>query len=179
MKKDARPAADAGHIVPDLLAPDLKLVMCGTALGRVSAREKAYYANPGNQFWQAVHRIGLTPRRLHPKEYPGMLELGIGLTDLCKTAFGNDDELPDGAFDRDALIRKIEQFQPSVLAFTSKTGGQFFLGRKLEYGLQEDRIGDTTIYVCCSPSGRARRFWQENVWEGLAALVNEAEPKTS
>ena len=102
-----------------------------------------------------------------------MLELGIGLTDLCKTAFGNDDELPDGAFDRDALLQKIEQYQPGVLAFTSKTGGQFFLGRKLNYGLQEEKIGDTKIYVCCSPSGRARRFWQEDVWEGLATLVNE------
>lgn len=162
---------DSSHLVPDLLGPDLKLVLCGTALGRVSFREKAYYANPGNQFWQAVHRVGLTPRRFSPKEYPQMLELGIGLTDLCKTAFGNDDELPAGAFDRDALRQKIEAHRPRVLAFTSKTGGQFFLARKLSYGLQAETIGDTKIYVCCSPSGRARRFWQETVWEDLAKLV--------
>lgn len=158
-------------LVPDLLAPDLKLVFCGTALGRVSARERAYYANPGNQFWTAIHRIGLTPRKLSPKEYPEMLNFGYGMTDLCKIYFGNDDELPPDAFDREDLRAKIEYFQPKILCFTSKTGGQYFLERKLEYGLQEERIGDTQIYVCTSPSGRARRFWREDVWQVLADSV--------
>ena len=160
-----------GHLVPDLLAPGLKIIFCGTAPGAISAREKAYYANSTNQFWAALHRIGLTPRRLHPKEYPQMLQWGYGLTDLCKIHFGNDDELPHGAFDRASLWEKIEHYQPELLAFTSKTGGQFALQRKVQYGVQPERIGRTRIYVCCSPSGRARRFWQEAVWQGLKNYI--------
>lgn len=38
-------------VPPDLLAPHLRLVFCGTAAGNVSAARGAYYAGPGNQFW--------------------------------------------------------------------------------------------------------------------------------
>ncbi|MBV8939704.1 MAG: mismatch-specific DNA-glycosylase, partial [Alphaproteobacteria bacterium] len=58
-----------------------------------------------------------------------------------------------------------------LLAFTSKTGAQFALQRKVQYGVQPERIGRTRIYVCCSPSGRARRFWQEAVWQGLKNYI--------
>jgi len=41
----------------------------------------------------------------------------------------------------------------------------------VQYGVQPERIGRTRIYVCCSPSGRARRFWQEAVWQGLKNYI--------
>jgi len=159
------------YLVPDLLAPNLKLVFCGTAPSAISAREKAYYANPGNQFWPTLHRVGITPRRFTPGEYPALLELGIGLTDLCKTVSGNDDELPPAALDREALADKIRRYQPGLVAFTSKNAAAIYLGRKSEYGLQQDRLGDTRFYVCCSTSGRARRFWQEDIWKALTAAI--------
>src|SRR5688572_21685403 len=82
------------HLVPDLLALGLRLVFCGTALGRKSAEARAYYANPTNMFWRTLHEVGLTPERLRPADYARLLEYGIGLTDLSKQHFGNDVELP-------------------------------------------------------------------------------------
>lgn len=166
------------HIVPDQLAENLRLVLCGTAPSAISAQKLAYYANPGNQFWKTLHRVGLTPGLLSPHEYPQLLKMGIGLTDLCKSVSGNDDELPPEALERDELTKKIKRFQPALVAFTSKNAGQIYFGRKLEYGLQEETLGRTKFYVCCSTSGRARRFWQEQVWLGLAALVNDPAYKT-
>jgi len=160
----------SSYIVPDLLAPNLKLVLCGTAPSAASAAARAYYAKPGNQFWQVLHRIGLTPTRFHPAEYPKLLKLGISLTDICKTASGNDDELPASAIEPDVLMQKIKRYQPRILAFTSKNSAQLFLNHKVEYGLQPNPIGKTKLYVCCSTSGRARRFWREEVWEELALL---------
>lgn len=161
------------YLVPDVLQPNLKLVFCGTAPSAISAREKAYYANPGNQFWKTLYRIGLTPQLFHPQEYPRLLSLSIGLTDLCKTVSGNDDELPDEALDTQALKEKLKRYKPNLVAFTSKNGATIFFGRKVEYGLQPDTLGPTRFYVCCSTSGRARRFWREDVWQGLAALYAE------
>lgn len=163
------------YLIPDLLAPNLKLVLCGTALGHRSAREKAYYANPGNQFWKAIHRIGLTPRPFAAKEYPHLLPLGIGLTDLCKTVSGNDDQLPADAWDPEALHAKLLHYQPKLLAFTSKTGAECFFRHAFRrgikaYGLQPERIGITQLYACTSPSGRARRFWREEVWQELGEI---------
>ena len=162
------------HLVPDLLVSDLSLLFCGTAPSTISAREKAYYANPGNQFWPTLYRVGLTPHRFTPAEYPELLALGIGLTDLCKTFSGNDDELPAATLDRGALAEKIRRYQPRLVAFTSKNAASIYLGRKTEYGLQPERLENTRFYVCCSTSGRARRFWQENVWTQLALLHHSA-----
>jgi TDG/mug DNA glycosylase family protein len=156
------------YLVPDLLKPNLKLVFCGTAPSRISAAHKAYYANPGNQFWAALHRTGITPTRFAPQDYPKLLPLHIGLTDLCKTVSGNDDELPPEAIDRDALHEKILRYQPRLLAFTSKHGASIYFGRKVEYGMQDAKLGKTRFFVLCSSSGRARRFWREDVWQELS-----------
>lgn len=159
------------YIVPDLLTPNLKLVFCGTALSRISAREKAYYANPQNMFWRALYEVGLTERQLQPQEYPALLGYGIGLTDICKTASGNDDQLPKTHIRRDSLHEKIRTTQPGMLAFTSKTAATWALGHKVQYGLQTEKIGHTQLYVCCSPSPRARRYWDVSVWEELACIL--------
>lgn len=150
----------------------MRLVFCGTAPSAISAREKAYYANPGNQFWKTLHRVGLTPQLLKPQEYPQLLKLGIGLTDLCKTVSGNDDELPAHAISPPAVREKIERYRPRLVAFTSKHGASLFFGRKVEFGLQQEMLGNTRFFVLCSTSGRARRFWREELWEELAALYH-------
>jgi len=159
------------YLVPDLLAAGLTLVFCGTAPSKASARARAYYARPGNRFWPALFRAGITPHLFAPQEYHGLLALGIGLTDLCKTASGNDDELPDDAFDIAAFAKKISLHQPRMVAFTSKNAAQAFLTRKVGYGLQHDTLGATRFFVLPSPSGQATRFWDEQVWRDLAAYV--------
>ena len=37
-----------GPVLPDVLGPGLRIVFCGMAAGDRSAREGAYYADPGN-----------------------------------------------------------------------------------------------------------------------------------
>jgi TDG/mug DNA glycosylase family protein len=159
------------HLVPDVLAPGLKVVFCGTALGRKSAEQKAYYANPGNVFWRTLHATGLTPEQIKPQDYLRLLDHGLGATDLSKAHYGNDAELPADAFDIEALRRKILHFRPHILAFTSKTGASAFLDRPtgaIPLGFQPDTVGDTRLYVLPSPSGQARIFWDQGVWQALA-----------
>lgn len=156
------------HILPDVLQPGLWLVFCGTAAGRRSAAERAYYAHPGNLFWRALFEAGLTPRQLAPSEFPLLPEYGIGLTDLAKRHAGNDDELPRGAFDVPGLLAKIEHHQPRLLAFTSKNAAQAALGRAVGYGRQTERIGSTQLFVLPSPSGQARGHWDLAPWRALA-----------
>lgn len=160
------------YLVPDVLAPNLKLVFCGTAPSKASAQAKAYYAKPGNVFWPTLYRVGITPELFKPTDYPKLTKLGIGLTDLCKTVSGNDDELPDDAIDVDALKDKIKRYQPAWVAFTSKHGASLFFGRKMEFGKQTERLGKTQFFVLCSTSGRARRFWREELWQDVAKIIS-------
>lgn len=169
--------ASPSPLIEDVLAPGLAVVFCGTALGRISAERRAYYANPGNYFWRTLHDVGLTPERLPPMAYRQVLDYGIGLTDLCKTHFGQDAELPVSGFDAAALEAKIRQFQPTHLAFTSKTAASVFLDRptgQLATGRLDRRIGSTQLWALPSPSGQARRYWDIAPWQALAEAVSDA-----
>ena len=162
------------HLVPDVLQPGLKVVFCGTAMGRKSAEQKAYYANPGNFFWRTLHATGLTPEPIKPQDYLRLLDHGLGATDLAKRHYGNDAELPGDALDVAALRHKIETFRPRILAFTSKTGASAFLGRPtgaIATGFQSDTVGATRLFVLPSPSGQARIFWDVAPWQALADAV--------
>jgi TDG/mug DNA glycosylase family protein len=161
------------HILPDVLQPGLKLVFCGTAAGKRSAAERAYYAHPGNLFWRALFEAGLTPRQLAPAEFPQLPDYGIGLTDLAKRHSGNDNELPRDAFDVPALIAKIERYQPRLLAFTSKNAARAALGHAASYGLQDEAIGRTQLFVLPSPSGQARGHWVLAPWLMLSERVRK------
>lgn len=159
-------------VLPDVLKLGLKVVFCGTSVGNKSAKAAAYYAGPGNQFWNILSRIGLTPRQLNPQEFRSLLQYGIGLTDLVKERSGNDDELVSSDFDRDGLIAKIEQFQPKALAFNGKRASKaFFDNRHIDYGRQPKTIGSTALFVLPSTSGAARKYWDETHWQELANFV--------
>ncbi|MDO9099136.1 MAG: mismatch-specific DNA-glycosylase [Caldisericota bacterium] len=164
-------------LIPDVLVPGLAVVFCGSALGDYSWRRLAYYANPGNRFWQTLAEVGFTPRCLAPEEYPSVRCYGIGLTDLVKTEHGQDQRIFDGHVDldltRSALRTKIGDCKPRVLAFTSKTVGARFLGRPVHTGRQRECIGTTVLWVLPSTSGLARRFFDIEPWRQLAALVRQ------
>jgi TDG/mug DNA glycosylase family protein len=159
------------HILPDVLAPNLKIVFCGSAAGTKSAQLGMPYAGPGNKFWPTLHAAGFTPTLWHPSDFKKLPTLGYGLTDINKTEFGMDVDLTDGD-DPDALRRKIMKYQPCILAFTAKRPAMVFLARKkLAYGFQDDTIGATRLYVLPSPSGRAGSFWDIETWRTLADAV--------
>ncbi len=168
--KSASPEEASGYLVPDVLAPGLRLVFCGTAPSKASAAARAYYAKPGNRFWPTLHDVGITPRRFAPAEYRELLPLGIGLTDLCKVHSGVDAELPEGAFDLAAFRRKLRRVRPKLVAFTSKNAAQSCLGHAVEYGLQAEQLEGAALFVLTSPSGLATRFFDVKVWADLAAL---------
>jgi TDG/mug DNA glycosylase family protein len=77
-------------VLPDVLEPGLRVVFCGMAAGPMSAQVAAYYAGPGNQFWEVLYRTGLTCRKLDPHEFRTLPKYGLGLTDLAKTHSGSD-----------------------------------------------------------------------------------------
>lgn len=163
------------HLIPDVLESGLEVVFCGTAPSAASYDAGAYYAKPGNRFWPTLHSAGFTPRRIAPSEFRLVTQYGIGLTDVCKSAFGQDADLLGTDFDATGLTEKIEQFAPRYLAFTSKRAGSEALGRPVEYGFQPERIGHTELFVLPSTSGLATRFWDESWWIALAKLVSDGK----
>jgi len=165
----ARPA----HVLPDRLASNLKLWFVGTAAGPTSAALGQYYAHPGNRFWRALHETGVTPRLFVPHEYPRLLDLGVGLTDFCKTGWGVDAEIAREAFDVAAFRRKVTRLKPAALAFTSKTAAGLWLGKptgQISVGRQVIH-GCPAIFVLPSPSGLATSYWSLAPWREAADFL--------
>jgi TDG/mug DNA glycosylase family protein len=158
-------------ILADAVRPGLRVVFCGTALGAVAARKRAYYAGPGNAFYETLWRIGLTPRRLQPAQYPELLDYGIGLTDICKTRSGSDQEVARDGFDVDRLVALLEENRPGWVAFNGKNSASGAFGHPVDYGRQEERLAGVPAFVLPSTSGAARRFWDVSHWQELARLV--------
>lgn len=169
--------ARAAHVLPDRLAPDLKAWFVGTAAGPRSAAVGAYYAHPGNRFWRALHEAGITPRLFAPEEYPLMLELGIGLTDFCKTSWGVDSSIDRAHFDVTGFRGKVRRLRPKALAFTSKTAASLWLGAatgRIATGRQPTvHLNGPVVFVLPSPSGLATSYWSIEPWRELARYLRK------
>ncbi|WP_221090580.1 mismatch-specific DNA-glycosylase [Deinococcus aquaedulcis] len=167
------------YLVPDVLRPGLTLVLVGTAPSRISARARAYYANPENRFWRTLHEVGLTPRQLSPHEYPLLPDYSIGLTDVAKRHSGVDAALPTDAWAPEELRAKVRQYRPQVVAFTSKRGASETLGMatgRLPYGRQEVTLEGTELWVLPSTSPLGQTHFQLAPWQALAARVQALRP---
>lgn len=163
------------HILPEHLRPALALVFCGTAAGRQSALQKAYYAHPQNRFWRTLFEVGLTPRLYAPHEYALLWEQGIGLTDIAKHDFGMDHQLPKdalGAAAATALRTRIAQAAPRILAFTSLNAGRRVMGPRALAGEQAEGLGATRVFTLPSPSPLAANHWDIQPWRDLAKAVH-------
>ena len=150
------------------------MIFCGTAVGTASAVAGAYYAHPQNKFWKILHDTGLTPELLAPHQFRNLLHDRIGLTDLVKSHFGMDHQIPLPelrAAARSRLRASIAQYRPRFLAFTSKKAGQEFLGGKRELGAQAETVGDSRIWILPSTSGAANGHWRPDTWHQFADEV--------
>ena len=165
-------------ILPDVLAPGLRIVFCGTAPGTASARAGAYYAGPGNRFWTTLHEVGLTPVLLRPAEFTRLPEFGIGMTDISKTASGSDREVGRSSFDPVRLTAAVAAASLAHLAFNGKNAARGALGRPVDYGPQPEAVGGATVWVLPSTSGAARGFWDIEPWIELAAAAGTLDPSS-
>jgi len=168
----------AKHVLPDRLKPGLKLVFCGTAAGRQSALRKLYYAHAQNRFWRTLYEVGLTPRLFEPHDYPLLLDMGIGLTDIAKHVHGMDHQLPPDALGKaavGALKARIARVRPRILAFTSLNGGRKVMGPKARAGEQPQGLGETAVFILPSPSPLAANHWDIAPWRDLAQAVRSLD----
>ena len=149
-------------VLPDLLGPGLRLVICGTAAGNRSAAVGHYYAGQGNRFWEFLWRSGLTPVQLAPEDDRRILEFGIGLTDVAKTASGGDAVIARSAYDAAGFADRIGACAPGWVAFHGKNAANVVArwrgepGR-VRYGHQSWSVAGRPVFVLPSASGAAQR----------------------
>jgi TDG/mug DNA glycosylase family protein len=142
--------------VPDIVARDLAVLFCGINPGLYSAATGHHFARPGNKFWKALAGSGFSPRLLAPWEEQELLEHGCGITNLVARASARADELSVHEFvaGHARLVRKIRRYEPRFVAVLGVGAYRLaFQKPAASLGRQEERIGNTTMWVLPSPSG--------------------------
>jgi double-stranded uracil-DNA glycosylase len=161
--------------LPDQLQTRLRLVFVGTAASQRSADLGHYYAHPGNRFWRTLHEVGITPRRYAPHEFPELLKLGIGFTDLCKLGAGMDHQALAFPIDIPGFLEKMRRYRPKTIAFTSKKAASLFYARPtaaITLGKQPGAEDFPDVFVLASPSGAASGAWSAQPWQDLADWIS-------
>ncbi len=140
--------------VPDVLAPSLAVVFCGINPGRFSDAANAHFANPRNDFWRLLAAAGFTPRLLDPSEQFDLLTLRIGVTNAAYRTTPGSGDLRAGDFAGSAgrLERLAGDLRPGVIAFVGKEAYRRTFRERAEHGLQQRRLGTTTLFVLPSTS---------------------------
>jgi double-stranded uracil-DNA glycosylase len=149
--------------VPDLVgdAPP-RLVFVGINPGLWTAATRTHFAHPGNRFYPALHRAGLTDRVLDraagmtEEDRRELTERGIAITNLVARATAKaseltGDELRAGA---DALVERLTRWQPAVVAVAGVTAYRTAFGRpQARLGRQDEPIAGAELWVVPNPSG--------------------------
>ena len=142
--------------LPDVIADDLDVLFCGINPSLMSAARGHHFARPGNRFWPALHRGGLTPRQLTPDEDGLLPTFGLGVTNVVarptRTAAElSGTELREGAA---ALAELVARYRPRVLAVLGVTAWRVAFDRpRAGLGRQPERIGGVETWVAPNPSG--------------------------
>jgi TDG/mug DNA glycosylase family protein len=160
-------AAAWSRLVPDVIAPDLRVLFCGINPGLYSAATGYHFARPGNRFWPALHRSGFTPRQYSPAEQERLLELGLGITNLVERATAGAAELRAAELREGAerLLEKVRTHRPRWVAFLGLGAyGTAFGARRPKVGPAAPLGVGTGVWVLPNPSGL-------NAHYGLAELA--------
>jgi TDG/mug DNA glycosylase family protein len=156
--------------LPDLLAPNLRLVFVGINPSLYAVERGHYFARGSNRFWPAFSRSRLSePIRaalgratLTPECDVVLPCYGIGFTDVVKIpSRGIADLRPDDyASWAPRLHERLAAYQPAAACFHGITGyrafARYVLGNDLPtvtLGPQSSLLGDTRLYVVPNPSG--------------------------
>jgi double-stranded uracil-DNA glycosylase len=140
----------------DVIAPGLRILFVGINPGLWSGATGHHFARPGNRFWPAIHRAGLTPNQLSPDRQHQLLRHGIGVTNLVPrttvaAAELTADELRAGAR---AVVAKIERYRPAKVCFLGVSAYRVAFGKpRATLGRQPETIAGAAIWVLPNPSG--------------------------
>ena len=169
-----------GSTVDDLLPAQLNLLFVGINPGLWTAAVNAHFARPGNRFWPALHRSGITSVDVDascglPDQTRSEFESkGIGISNICPIATARADELSkqqlrDGGETLRALVRDRKPNLVAVLGVTAYR--QAFGNAKIAVGPSADGFEGAQLWILPNPSGLNAHETVESLadWYGRAA----------
>lgn len=166
-----------GRVVPDLVRPGTRVLLCGINPSLWSGAVGYHFASPSNRLWPALHAAGWTPRRLHPAETDAVLDSGLGVTNLVARATARADELDDDELRAGlpTVGALAERFDVAWVGFLGLTAYRTATGdRRAGVGPVDRRTGPARTWLLPNPSGLNASWQLPRLAEAYAALREAA-----
>ncbi len=166
-------ASAAGRRLRDVIGPDLRVLFVGVNPGLYTAAVGHAFAHPGNRFWPAMHRGGLTDRLWSAFEDRRLLEVGCGLTNVVARPTARASELSREELKAGAkrIERKVRRHRPRCVAFVGLGAYRTAFERpKARVGRQDETIGPAMIWLLPNTSGLNAHYLPDRLAELFAEL---------
>ena len=163
--------------VPDIIRPNLDVLIVGINPGLYTAAVGHHFARPGNRFWPAMHKGGFTPIQLSPFDSHRLLEWNLGITNMCPRPTAMAQQLSTHELRKGAkvLARKVLRYKPRFIAIVGITSYRIAFDRKeAQLGLQRETIGESKIWVLPNPSGLNAHYQVSDLAKLFAQLKEAA-----
>lgn len=164
--------------IPDLIAPNLKVLFVGINPGLWSAATGHHFARPGNRFWPALFAAGFTPRIISPFDEKELLTFGYGITNIVPRGTAAADELSREEFVAGGkrLLKNVKKYKPKIVAVLGVGAYRHALDRpKAIIGKQPEKLGDSLLWVLPNPSGLNANYQAADLKKLFSDLRNAAD----
>lgn len=162
-----------GRTIPDLVGPDLRVLLVGINPSLWSGWSDLHFGRPSNRLWPTLHEAGFTARRLRPEDTAELLAADIGITNLVNRATARADELTDDEIRAGVprLEKLAAEWRPRSVALLGVTAYRTAFGRpRARVGPQAETLDGIPLWVLPNPSGLNSHYQQPALTAEYAAL---------
>ena len=160
----------------DRIRPGVRVLFVGINPGVRSALTGHHFAGYSNRFWKLLHQSGLVPEPVTYLDDDRLPEWGYGITNVVGRATPGIDELKPEEYvaGRLRLRAKVRRYRPEIVAFVGITVYRAMYPERrgpVTMGLQEERLGETAVFVLPNPSGRNANYSYDEMLRAYRALT--------
>ena len=154
----------------------MRVLFVGINPGIRSSQTGHHFAGFSNRFWKLLYESRLVPEAISYEDDDRLPEWGYGITNIVPRPTPGIDTLHPEEYvaGRVRLRRKILRYRPRVVALVGVTVFRaLFPDRRgpVALGLQQERMGESAVFVLPNPSGRNANFSYQEMRRAFRALA--------
>ncbi|MEY2450685.1 MAG: double-stranded uracil-DNA glycosylase [Acidimicrobiaceae bacterium] len=171
MEQEVHLDVTRARTLPDVVGPDMRVLVCGLNPSIYAADAGVGFARPGNRFWPAALAASLVSVDRDP--WHALRHHRVGFTDMVKRATVGAAELSTDEYRSGfaRLERVAAWLEPEVVVFVGLAGWRAAVDRKAVAGKQARTVGGRPVYVMPSSSGLNTHSSVESLAQHLRAAV--------
>jgi TDG/mug DNA glycosylase family protein len=167
----------------DRIRPGVHVLFVGINPGVRSSLTGHHFAGFSNRFWKLLYDARLVPEPISFADDDRLPEWGYGITNLVPRPTPGIDTLErrEYAAGRLTLRRKILRHRPAIVALIGVTVFRALFPERRDavaLGLQQERIGDSKVFVLPNPSGRNANYTYAEMLAAFRALARHRRRST-